>query len=252
MPRLKKETKPTEEKSTKKVAGKQEAVVATAAKETKKNGQLTIDVVDTKGKVVETMSLPEAIFGAKINKPLMSQAVRVYLANQHRGTASTKSRGEVRGSTRKIYRQKGTGRARHGGIRAPIFVHGGVAHGPKPRDYSLSLSKKMKKAALFSALSAKLADGSIKVVKGLELLEPKTKVMVTTFANLSLDGKKRGIVVIMPERIDPVEKAARNIAGVVVSRVESLNTYDVMRSKMLVFMQPAIEKAQQHFVKEIK
>jgi len=127
---------------------------------------LKVEVIDTVGKVVETMELPKELFGAKINSVLMAQAVRVYLANQRLGTASTKTRGEVDGSTRKIYRQKGTGRARHGGIRAPIFVKGGIAHGPKPRDYSLLLSKNMRIAALRSALSAKVKAGEVAVIAG--------------------------------------------------------------------------------------
>ena len=113
---------------------------------TKKNtAGLTVDVYDTRGKVVEKMHLPKDIFGVDVNQQLIAQAVRVYLANKRQGTVSTKTRGEVTGSTRKIYRQKGTGRARHGSIRAPIFVHGGLVFGPKPRDYSMKFPKKMRK-----------------------------------------------------------------------------------------------------------
>src|SRR5258708_4404168 len=169
-----------------------------------KKSAITVSVYDTAGKEVETMSLPEEIFGAKINKVLMAQAVRVYLANQRQGNASTKTRGEVAGSTRKIYKQKGTGRARHGGIRAPIFVKGGIAHGPKPQDHSLAMPKKMKRVALFSALTAKLADGQIKVISGLETLEPKTKVMMQTLNNFGLAEKKANILLVMPDNNEKV------------------------------------------------
>ena len=122
---------------------------------------LNIDVFDIKGKNVGSISLPESIFKAKVNPQVVAQAVRVYLANQRQGTSSTKTRGEVQGSTRKIYRQKGTGRARHGSIRAPIFVHGGVAFGPKPRDFSLKIPSKIKQQALFSAFSSKFSADEI-------------------------------------------------------------------------------------------
>src|SRR5882724_11511103 len=136
---------------------------------------LALDVYGLDGKVAEKVTVPAAIFGEKVNKTLLAQAVRVYLANKRQGNASTKTRGEVDGSTRKIYRQKGTGKARHGSVRAPIFVHGGVVFGPKPRDFSLSLPKKMKRKALFSALSAKLQGKELIVVSSLETITPKTK-----------------------------------------------------------------------------
>src|SRR3989338_5152877 len=129
---------------------------------------LVAKVFDTKGALKKTIDLPKEIFGVQENNILLAQAVRVYLANQRQGTVSTKTRGEVAGSTRKIYRQKGTGRARHGSIRAPIFVHGGLVFGPKPRDYSMKFPKKMRKAALASALSSKVNDAQVKVVDGLE------------------------------------------------------------------------------------
>jgi len=169
-------------------------VKAVIAKET----GLKQSVYDLKGKVSESINLPEAIFGVKVNKTLMTQAVRVYLANQRRGTLSTKSRGEVKISTRKIYRQKGTGRARHGAASAPIFVGGGIAFGPKPRDFSLKLNQNMKRVALFSALTAKLKDGEIKVITGLEKLEPKTAKMADVLENLALNGKKSQVLIIMP------------------------------------------------------
>lgn len=200
---------------------------------------LKADVFDTKGKLVESINLPVEVFGAKINHQLMAQAVRVYLANQRKGTAATKTRGEVKGSTRKIYRQKGTGRARHGAIRAPIFVGGGVVFGPKPRDYSLELPKKMKKKALFSALSLKHKNGEIKIVSNLEKIEPKTKAMVEIIKKLSLNGEK--ILLVLPEKKENVQKSARNIEGLEMILADQLNAYEVLRNKKLLFMRESIE-----------
>ncbi|MBI3070275.1 MAG: 50S ribosomal protein L4 [Candidatus Levybacteria bacterium] len=206
-----------------------------------KRNSLIVDVYDLKGKVVEKIELPKEVFGAKINNQLMAQAVRVYLANQRKGTVSTKTRGEVKGSTRKIYRQKGTGRARHGSIRAPIFVGGGVVFGPKPRDYSLNLPKKMKRAALTSALSEKLKAGEVKVVKGLEAISPKTKAMVSVLEKLGLNTKNKNILLILSETQDNIKRAARNIRGVEIDLVNQLNTYEVLRSKALLLMKQSIE-----------
>lgn len=218
---------------------------ASVAKAEKVESTLKIAVLGVDGKEAGTITLPEAIFGAKVNKTLIAQAVRVYLANQRQGNASTKTRGEVAGSTRKIYRQKGTGRARHGGIRAPIFVKGGIAHGPKPKDYSLAMPTKMKRAALFSALSAKLAGQEIAVVTGIEKLD-KTKTMAKTLSQVG--GKKT--LLVMPENMTSVYKAARNIEGVSITPAAQLTTYAVMDAKKLVFMKDAIETLEKTFIKE--
>ena len=151
------------------------------------SARLRADVYNTQGKVVSKIGLPKEVFGAKVNNSLMAQAVRVYLANQRMGTASTKNRGEITGSTKKIWRQKGTGRARHGSRKAPIFVGGGVAFGPRTRDYSLKIPKKMKKAALFSALSFRQNNREIKVVTGLENISPKTKFMAQVIKKLAFE-----------------------------------------------------------------
>lgn len=190
-----------------------------------------------------TLSLPKEVFGAKINKALMAQAVRVYLANQRLGTASTKTRGEVEGSTRKIYRQKGTGRARHGGVRAPIFVKGGIAHGPKPRDYSLKLPQKMKRAALISALSLKQKDGEIKILSGLEKIEPKTKILSALIEKVSDQTPQKRILLVTsanPKDLENVYRASRNIANVEVLNALFLNVYEVLKHKDLLFMKEAI------------
>lgn len=217
---------------------------------TLKRGSLVTDIYDIKGKVVGQVDLPKEIFDAKINPKLMAQAVRVYLANQRKGTASTKTRGEVAGSTRKIYRQKGTGRARHGSIRAPIFVHGGVVFGPTPRDFSLNLPKKMRRLALVSALSAKQKEGEIKVIAGIEKIEPKTKHVVEIMENLNLNTPKKKILIVLPQKIENIKRAARNIQGLEVKLINNLNTYEVLNNRFLLFTQSAVEAMRSNDLKE--
>lgn len=207
--------------------------------QTTQKSSLTIDVMDLNGKIVDSLSLHKDVFGAKSNKVLITQAIRVYLANQRRGTVATKTRGEVRGSTRKIYRQKGTGRARHGGIRAPIFVGGGIVFGPKPRDYSLKLSQKMRQKALFAALSAKLQSNEMRVVAGLASIEPKTKAMATVLKHVGISGKKT--LVVLSKNEESVTRSVRNIADVTYAYADQLNTYEVLNSGIILFMQEAVE-----------
>lgn len=212
----------------------------------------SLTVYDLKGVADGRMSLPEEIFGAKINNSLMAQAVRVYLANQRRGTLKTKSRGEVSISTRKIYRQKGTGRARHGAASAPIFVGGGIAFGPKPRDFSMKLNQNMRKAALFSALTSKLKDGEIKVISGLEKIEPKTKKMADVVKKLELNVKGQSLLLVTPkagEDFDNVSKAARNIKGINILSANQLNTYSILVSSRVLFMKDAIDSLKETFLK---
>ncbi len=208
-----------------------------------------VDVFDLTGKAKTSMELPTELFGSKVNKQIMLQAVRVYLANQRQGTQSTKTRGEVKGSTRKIYRQKGTGRARHGGITAPIFVGGGVALGPKPRDYSMSFPKKMRKVALASALTSQLNAGKVKVIDGLEGIEPKTKLFVATLKKLELDEKKKKILVVLPGKTENVSRAIRNVEGITFVNANQLNTYEVLNTKTLLVMKSAVETLEKTFGK---
>ncbi len=229
--------------------------IKTAVSKNQRASSVSAQVYDTTGTVVDTIDLPKNIFGTKVNKALIAQAVRVYLANKRSGTASTKTRGEVRGSTRKIYKQKGTGRARHGSKRAPIFVHGGIVFGPRPKDYSLSLPKKMRKAALFSALSAKYQESEIKVVSGLESLGPKTKVMVQVIEKLGMNNHKKNILIVLPKyevhakkSVDAVMKASRNIQGVEYMVASQLNTYDVLKHRTLLFMKEAIQTLEKTFI----
>lgn len=223
------------------------SVVARKAKTIK--GSLSASVFDIKGKVAGTISLPQEIFNAKINDSLMSQAVRVYLANQRQGTVKTKNRGEVNATTKKIWQQKGTGRARHGSKRAPIFVGGGLAFGPRPRDLSLNLSKKMKTLALFSALSSKLKDQEIKIVKGLEAITPKTKIMAGILNNLGIEDDKK-ILLIMPKTdLKNVYRASKNIEGVEVSSANTLNAYRVLDNKLILLMKDAVDVIKETFMK---
>lgn len=204
-----------------------------------------ISVYDLKGHETEKIELPENIFNVKINTKLIAQAVRVYQANKRQGTVSTKTRGEVEGSTRKIYRQKGTGKARHGSIRAPIFVKGGIAFGPKPRDFSLDLPKKMKKTALYSSLSAKLKENAIFVIDGLEKIKEKTKEMVKILKNLKFNPDEEKILLCLPEFKENIIRCFRNLDQSKITNINMLNSYDVLNSNKILFTKEAILKMSQ-------
>lgn len=198
---------------------------------------LEIDVVDVTGKSQSKITLPKELFAAKVNKQLLAQAVRVYLANQREGSAATKTRGMVTGSTKKIYRQKGTGRARHGGITAPIFVGGGVAFGPQPRSFALDLPKNMRRVALASALTQQLQHGNIIVIDGLDTMEPKTRLFAETFKHI---GATRRVLFIVPKDPGTVVRAARNLEHVDILPVTQLHTYAILAHQKLVFMKTAL------------
>ena len=196
------------------------------------------------GEQVGTIELSEAVFGIEPNTALLHAAVKNYLANQRQGTQSALTRAEVSGGGIKPWRQKGTGRARAGSTRAPQFTHGGIVFAPKPRDYSYSLNKKEKRAALKSALSVKAADGNIIVVDGLEMGEIKT----SAFAKfLNKVGAAKKAMVITNGVNENVYKSARNIAGVTVTTADILSTYEIMNSNVLVVDKAAIEKIQEVF-----
>ncbi len=182
------------------------------------------------------MELPKEYFGAKVNKALLRQALRVYLSNQKSHWASTKTRGEVEGSTRKIYKQKGTGRARHGGIRAPIFVGGGIALGPKPRKVTLDLPKKMKKMSLISALSEKASSGEVVGLTGAEKSTGKTKEI----AQLLKKMNTKSVLIVVDKRSENLERAAKNIKHANVQLVKNINTYEVIRYKILILTKEAV------------
>ncbi len=206
-----------------------------------------VDLFDAKGSKDLSMVLPAVMFGVTPNKKLVAQALRVYAANQRRGTASSKTRGEVRGSTRKIYRQKGTGRARHGGIRAPIFVGGGIVFGPKPRDFGLKLSKNMRRNAFFSALSEKLTQGHIKIVTGMSALQPKTKEFARCLDALSVEKNSGQTLLLVAKSAKTVTQGARNLKAITITYPSTINIFDVMRNNTLVFMKEAVLELIEHF-----
>jgi large subunit ribosomal protein L4 len=214
---------------------------------------LSVDLYTMTGRSSGKIALPKEIFGAKINNGLMTQAVRVYLANQRRGTVSTKTRGEVNKTTKKAWKQKGTGRARHGAKSAPIWVGGGLVFGPKPRDYSMDLTKKMKKAALFSALSAKLKAEEIKVIDGLEKIEPKTKEVAKLIKHLGHDKENKKILLIVPEiknKFESLFKAAKNIKDLNIATANLINTYQVLNNKAIFLTKQAIEVMEKSFLEK--
>jgi large subunit ribosomal protein L4 len=200
---------------------------------------LTVDVLDTTGKKAGTADLPGDVFDTQTNIPLIHQVVVAQLAAARQGTASTKTRGEVRGGGKKPYKQKGTGRARQGSTRAPQFAGGGVVHGPTPRDYTQRTPKKMKAAALRGALSDRARAGRVHVVTGFGVNEaPSTKAAVSVLDQLS--GRKHVLVVV--ERADELAwKSLRNVERVHLLVADQLNTYDVLISDDVVFTQGALD-----------
>jgi large subunit ribosomal protein L4 len=202
------------------------------------------NVFNMAGEQVGTIELSEAVFGIEPNTALLHAAVKNYLANQRQGTQSALTRAEVSGGGIKPWRQKGTGRARAGSTRAPQFTHGGIVFAPKPRDYSYSLNKKEKRAALKSALSDKAANGNIIVVEGLAMEEIKTSVFAKF---LNKVGAAKKAMVITNGVDEKVYKSARNIEGVSVTTAEILSTYEIMNANVLVVDKAAIEKIQEVF-----
>lgn len=201
----------------------------------------TVNVLNTQGSIVGEIELSEEIFGAEINVPAMHAYVTAYNANQRQGTQSAKTRAEVSGGGKKPWRQKGTGRARQGSTRSPQWTHGGVVFAPKPRDYRMSLNKKLKRVALKSALSSKVASDKLVVLDALELSAAKTKEMVKVLANLKLTNA----LIVLPENDDTVIRAARNIPGVASTTVGTLNTYEVLKHNAVVITKAAVEKVEE-------
>ena len=201
-----------------------------------------VDVYDIEGKKVKTIELKEEIFGIKPNETVVHQVLVNYLANQRQGTQSTKTRSEVSGGGRKPWRQKGTGRARQGSIRAPHWVGGGVALGPKPRSYNYTVNKKERQLAIKSMLSSKVLENELVVVESLPLKEIKTKEMVRVLNNLKLEGKT---VILLPEKDEIVQKSARNIEGVKTLQVGTINVYDLLKHKNLVITEDTVKKLEE-------
>ncbi|WP_026486970.1 50S ribosomal protein L4 [Caldanaerobius polysaccharolyticus] len=203
-----------------------------------------VPVYNVNAEQVGEIDLSDDIFGVEINVPVMHQAVVNYLANQRQGTHSTKTRGEVRGGGKKPWRQKGTGRARQGSIRAPQWIKGGVVFGPKPRDYSYRLPKKVKRLALKSALSSKVKDNEIIVLDELKLQQPKTKEIVKLLKNFNVDKKA---LIVLPDKDEIVERSARNIPGVETMVANNLNTYQVLRHNKFIVTKDAVRKIEEVF-----
>ena len=190
-----------------------------------------IDVYNIEGKKVNDVELKEDIFGIIPNEELVHSVIVNYLANQRQGTQSTKTRAEVRGGGKKPWRQKGTGRARQGSIRAPHWVGGGIALGPKPRSYSYKLNKKERRLAIKSCLSSKVIENELTVVDKFEFNEIKTKEVAKMLNNLKLEGKT---LILLPEKNEIIQKSARNIKGVKTLSVNTINAYDLVNYKNLV------------------
>ena len=202
----------------------------------------SIKVLNMAGAQVGELNLSDVVFGAEVNEAVLHAAVRAYLLNQRQGTQSTLTRSEVSGGGRKPWRQKGTGRARQGSTRSPQWTHGGIALGPKPRSYATQLNKKVKQIALFSALSAKVANNEMIVVDNIAATEFKTKTMVEMLSAIGA-GKKSLVVLDGPNAM--VVKSLSNIAGVKVAYTNTLNTYDILNCNTIVFAQAAVEKLEE-------
>ena len=201
-----------------------------------------VKIYDMSGKVTGEIELSESVFGIEPNQVVMHAAVVNYLANQRQGTSSTKTRTEVNGGGRKPWRQKGTGHARQGSIRAPQWTHGGVVFGPKPRDYSYSLNKKVKRLALKSALSAKVASGDLIVVDSIKLDSYKTKEVIKMLSAIGAEGKA---LIVLPESDNVVVKSAANIPGVKTAQVNTLNVYDILNAGKFVVASDAVAKIEE-------
>ncbi len=205
-----------------------------------------IKVVNMAGNEVGTMQLSDKVFGAEVNGAILHTAVKAYLANQRQGTQSTLTRSEVSGGGKKPWRQKGTGRARQGSTRSPQWTHGGVALGPKPRKYTVSMNKKVKKAAMFSAYSSKVANNEMIVVDQITASEFKTKTMAKMLSDVKATGKT---LVVLPGVDLKVISSLSNIPGVNVSVYNSLNVYDILNCNSIVFAKDAVTKIEEVYAK---
>ena len=204
----------------------------------------SVKVFDMAGKEVGEITLSDVIFGAEVKGAVLHAAVRTYLMNQRQGTQSTLTRSEVSGGGRKPWRQKGTGRARQGSTRSPQWTHGGIALGPKPRDYRITMNKKTKRVALYSALSAKVAEGNLIVVDDIKCAEYKTKTIVNMLNAL---GAEKKALIVLPEVDNLVIKSSANIPGVVTSLYSNINVYDILNADKFIVSKAAVEKLEEVF-----
>ena len=203
-----------------------------------------VALYDITGKVIGDIELSENVFGQPVNEPVLHQVVVAHLANCRQGTQSAKTRSEVSGGGKKPYRQKGTGRARQGSTRAPQWTHGGVVFAPKPRDYSQKVNAKVRRIALKSALSSKVADSELIVFDALNIEAPKTKEMVKVLK--AVEAEKA--LIVLPDKDETVERAAANIPGVKTTLVGTLNTYEVLKYKKLILTKDSVAKIEEVYV----
>ena len=201
-----------------------------------------VDVLDLKGKKVSDIELADSVFGIEPNEAIVHSVLVNYLANQRQGTQSTKTRAEVSGGGRKPWRQKGTGRARQGSIRAPQWIKGGIALGPKPRSYKYTVNKKERRLAIKSILSSKVLEKELTVVDKLELKEIKTKSMVKTLANLKVTGKT---LIVLPENNKNVLMSSRNIEGVKTIVANNINVFDLLKYTNLILSVDTVKKLEE-------
>ena len=202
----------------------------------------TVAVLDMAGKEVEKIDLSEAVFGIEPNKPAMHDMVVAYLANQRQGTQSALTRAEVSGGGRKPWKQKGTGHARQGSIRAPQWRHGGIVFAPKPRDYSMTVNKKVKRLAMKSALSSKVLDNEIIVLDKLALDDYRTKEIA---AMLKAVGSEKKALIVLPQADEKIIASAANIPGVKTALVNTLNVYDILNADKFIVVKDAVARIEE-------
>ena len=201
-----------------------------------------IDVYNVEGKKVSDIELNDSVFGIEPNEKIVHMALVNYLANQRQGTANTKTRAEVSGGGRKPWRQKGTGRARQGSIRSPQWFKGGIALGPKPRDYRYTINKKERQLAIKSVLSSKVLENNLVIVDKFDFSEIKTKNMVSALSNLKVEGKT---LIVLPEKNLNVQASSRNIEGVKTSLTNTINVYDLLKYNKLVLTVDTVKKLEE-------
>ena len=201
-----------------------------------------IDVYNIEGKKVSNIELADSVFGIEPNEKIVHSVLVNYMANQRQGTSNTKTRAEVAGGGRKPWKQKGTGRARQGSIRSPQWFKGGIALGPKPRDYSYRVNKKERRLAVRSVLSSKVLENNLVVVDSMNFDAIKTKNMVSALNNLKVEGKT---LIVLPEKNENVQKSARNIEGVKTSLVNTINVYDLLKYNKLVLTVDAVKSLEE-------
>lgn len=201
-----------------------------------------VAVYNVSGEQVSEIELKDSVFGVEVNKHVLYEVVKNQLANKRQGTQSAKTRGEVRGGGRKPWRQKGTGRARHGSIRSPLWVGGGVVFAPKPRDYRYTLPKKVRRLAMKSALTSKVNNNELIVLDELNLQTPKTKEMASILKNLKVDRKA---LIVMADKNEAVIRSARNIPGVETTSVNTLNVYDILKYDKFIITKDAVQKVEE-------